>query len=140
LVKLNGAVDDPENTPVKMSFKSKPYHLDHPFHKKRILRLFTEFKAPETGNVTFTFNIYVDSILVYSRDHVSLGESFVWGESVWGDAIWGGRELIATRSKISASGHRVEVEISCDQLDVEDVIVYGFAFEFRPVRAKGARI
>lgn len=140
LVKLNGAVDDPEDTPVKMNFKSKPYHLDHPFHKKRILRLFTEFKAPETGNVTFTFNIYVDSILVYSRDHVSLGESFVWGESVWGEAIWGGRELIATRSKISASGHRVEVEISCDQLDVEDVIVYGFAFEFRPVRAKGARI
>ena len=140
IVKLNGAVNDPDNTPVKMNFKSKPYHLDHPFHKKRILRLFTEFKAPDTGDVEISFNIYVDSILVYTRKHVSFGESFLWGESVWGEAVWGGRELVATRSKISSSGHRVEVEIECVQLDVPDVVVYGFAFEFRPIRAKGERI
>lgn len=140
IVKLNGAAYDPENKPVVMTFKSKPYSLGYPFHKKRILRLYTEFKAPDNGDVELSFNIYVDSILVYARKHVSTGENFVWGESVWGEAIWGQRELIATRSKISASGHRVEVEVVNDQSYLDDVIVYGFAFEFRPIRAKGERI
>jgi hypothetical protein len=140
IVKLNGAVNDPDNKPVTMAFRSKPYSLGYPFHKKRILRLFTEFKSPENGEVELSFNIYVDSILVYSRNHASLGGDFIWGQSNWGEAIWGQRELMATRSKISQSGHRVEVEVVCDQLDIEDVIVYGFAFEFRPIRAKGERI
>jgi hypothetical protein len=140
IVKLNGAMNDPGNVPVFMRFRSKPYALGYPFHKKRILRLYTEFKAPDNGDIEVSFNIYVDSILVYSQKHVSLGESFVWGESNWGEAIWGQRELIATRSKVSASGHRVEVEIINDQLDIDEVIVYGFSFEYRPIRAKGDRI
>ena len=140
IVKLNGSgTMDPDNVPIVMRFKSKPYHLDYPFHKKRLLRLYTEFKAPANGNVVISFNIYVDSILVYSRDHISTGASFVWGESTWGDANWGQRELVTTRSKISQSGHRVEVAITCDQ-DIDEVIVYAFAFEFRPIRARGDRI
>lgn len=140
IVKLNGAVNDPGNVPVAMKYLSKPYHLDYPFHKKRFLRLYTEFKSPDNGDVEFTINIYVDSILVYSQPHASVAESFVWGESTWGEAIWGQRELIALRSKISTSGHRVRVEVLCNQLDIDDVQIYGFGFEYKPIRARGVRV
>jgi hypothetical protein len=53
--------------------------------------------------------------------------------------MWGWRNLVTSRMKISQSGHRVQVEVSNSQMDMPTTI-YGIAFEYRPIRAKGTRL
>ncbi len=64
-------------------------------------------------------------------------DSFIWGDE-WGK-MWGWRNLVTSRMKISQSGHRVQVEITNSQIDIPTTI-YGIAFEYRPIRAKGTRL
>jgi len=53
--------------------------------------------------------------------------------------VWGWADLVTARIRISASGHRVQLRVTNDQLDLPTSI-YGMAFEFRPKRAKGDRL
>lgn len=130
--------DSDDGNPIPMVVKTKQYNLDAPFHKKRIFRLYMSFRQPEQDTSIVTLRLYVDGTLENEIENSHVYENFVWGKSDWG-AIWGFRDQVTTRSRISAGGHRVQVEFINLQADVPTTI-YGLAFEYRPVRAKGMRL
>lgn len=137
IVQMNVGHSD-SGAPILMTARTKQFNLDYPFHKKRILRLYMSFKQPEQGTSLVSMRLYVDGTLENEIKHSQVYDNFVWGDSEWG-AIWGFRDQVTTRSAISASGHRVQVEFVNEQADVPTT-VYGLAFEYRPVRAKGMRL
>lgn len=137
IVQMNVGHSD-SGVPIPMVAKTKQFNLDYPFHKKRILRLYMNFRQPEQGTSVVTMRLYVDGTLENEIQHSKVYDNFVWGVSEWG-AIWGFRDQVTTRTAISASGHRVQVEFFNEQPDVPTT-VYGLAFEFRPIRAKGMRL
>src|SRR5690606_3197592 len=130
--------------PVRMNIMTKQYNLDYPYHKKRITRLFMTLWNPEERESEVTIRVFVDGFMEVELIETTLFDSFVWGDE-WGKR-WGSKNLITTRTKVSASGHRVQLEFINEERDEdgnpEDVecIIYGFAFEFRPSRAKGTRL
>lgn len=130
--------DSDDGNPIPMVVKTKQYNLDAPFHKKRIFRIYMSFRQPEQDTSIVTLRLYVDGTLENEIVNSHVYENFVWGKSNWG-AIWGFRDQVTTRSRISAGGHRVQVEFVNLQADVPTTI-YGLAFEHRPVRAKGERL
>jgi len=134
ILKMNTGYND-HNQPIEMRVRTKQFNLDHPFHKKNLLRLYIGFRQPEQGTSLLTLRLYVDDILRGEIIEAALYENFVWGESKWGD-IWGYRSTVTTRTRIYGSGHRVQVEFFNAQPD-DPTTIYGIAFEFRPKRAKG---
>lgn len=137
ILKMNEGHTDADGSFIPMKVKTKQYNLDYPFHKKRILRLYMSFKQPEQDTSIVSMKLFVDDTLENDIKQADVYNNFVWGET-WGE-IWGYKEQITTRSKVSASGHRVQIEFTNEQEDVP-TIIYGLAFEFRPVRAKGTRL
>ena len=129
-----GVGDSDSGAPIEMRVRSKQYNLNYPFHKKRITRMYMSFRQPEQETSEVTLRLHVDDSLEYEVHEAALFENFKWGEP-WG-GIWGFRSIVTTRTKVSASGHRIQMEIYNDQLDIPTT-VYGIAFEFRPIRAKG---
>lgn len=132
-----GVGDSDSGAPIEMRVRSKQYNLNYPFHKKRITRMYMSFRQPEQETSEVTLRLHVDDSLEYEVHEAALFENFKWGEP-WG-GIWGFRSLVTTRTKVSASGHRIQMEIFNDQLDIPTT-VYGIAFEFRPIRAKGSKL
>jgi hypothetical protein len=116
---------------------TKPYTLDYPFHKKRMTRLFVAFRQSDVDVCRIDSRIKVDDIAVLELTDATVYDSFIWGDK-WGE-MWGWRSLVTSRLKISQSGHRVQVEVSNAQMDMPTTI-YGIAFEYRPIRAKGTRL
>ena len=144
ILKFNDGYLQANGDPVRMDIMTKQYNLDYPYHKKRITRLFMTFWNPEEKESEVTVRVFVDGFMESEIVETTLFDSFVWGDE-WGGR-WGSRDLITTRTKISASGHRVQIEFINEERDEdgnpEDVecIIYGLAFEFRPSRAKGTRL
>jgi hypothetical protein len=137
ILQMNVGGSDADGSPIPMKIRTKQYNLDFPFHKKRILRLYMSFKQPEQETSIITMRLYVDDTMENEIVKADVYDNFIWGDD-WG-GIWGFRNQVTTRSKVSASGHRVQMEFENLQEDVPTVI-YGCAFEFRPVRAKGSRL
>lgn len=137
ILKMNVGNTDADGSAIPMRVKTKQYNLDFPFHKKRILRLYMSFKQPEQETSIITMKLFVDDTLENEIRKADIYTNFVWG-NFWGE-IWGFRNQITTRSKVSASGHRVQIEFENEQEDIPTTI-YGCAFEFRPIRAKGTRL
>ncbi len=131
-----GYRDGPEQA-IEMTVKTKAFNLEYPFHKKRMLRLYTCFRQADIDVCRIDARILVDDVALFDVQDATVYDSFVWGDP-WGEP-WGWRSLITTRAKISGSGHRVQVQFSNRQLDMPTTI-YGLAIEFRPIRAKGARL
>ena len=144
ILRLTDGYLQADGSPVKLDILTKQYNLDYPYHKKRITRLFMTLWNPEEAESEVTVRVFVDGFLESEIIETTLYDSFVWGDE-WG-ARWGSKSLITTRTKVSASGHRVQVEFINEEYDAlgnpEDVecIIYGLAFEFRPSRAKGTRL
>lgn len=138
ILKLNTGHRDGSDQGIAMKIVSKAYNLGMPFHKKRMTRLFTSFRQTETGDpCRIDARIKVDDVTLLELADATVYDSFEWGDT-WGET-WGWRNLITTRMRISGSGHRVQVELSNKQLNIPATI-YGWAFEFRPIRAKGERV
>lgn len=133
-----------DGSPVKMDILTKAYNLDYPYHKKRITRLFMTLFNPETVECQVTARVFVDGVLEAELIETTLYDSFIWGDE-WGKR-WGSTDLVTTRTKVSESGHRIQLEFINEERDKdgnpEDApcIIYGIAFEFRPSRAKGTRL
>ena len=133
-----------DGSPVKMDILTKAYNLDYPYHKKRITRLFMTLFNPETVESQVTVRVFVDGVLEAELIETTLYDSFIWGDE-WGKR-WGSVDLVTTRTKVSESGHRIQLEFINEERDEdgnpEDApcIIYGIAFEFRPSRAKGTRL
>lgn len=144
ILKFNDGYLQANGDPVRMDIMTKQYNLDYPYHKKRITRLFMTLWNPEEKESEVTIRVFVDGFMEVELIETTLFDSFVWGDE-WGKR-WGSKNLITTRTKVSASGHRVQLEFINEERDEdgnpEDVecIIYGFAFEFRPSRAKGTRL
>lgn len=144
ILKFNDGYLKANGDPVRMDIMTKQYNLDYPYHKKRITRLFMTLWNPEEKESEVTIRVFVDGFMEAELIETTLYDSFVWGDE-WGGR-WGSKSLITTRTKVSASGHRVQVEFINEERDEdgnpEDVecIIYGLAFEFRPSRAKGTRL
>jgi len=144
ILRLTDGYLQADGSPVKLDILTKQYNLDYPYHKKRITRLFMTLWNPEEAESEVTVRVFVDGFLESEIIETTLYDSFVWGDE-WGTR-WGSKSLITTRTKVSASGHRVQVEFINEEYDAlgnpEDVecIIYGLAFEFRPSRAKGTRL
>lgn len=140
IIQFNVGYKDYGNKAIEFVVKTKPFNLDYPFHKKRITRLYISFRQPpEQGDddPTITAKITVDNETQEFIQEKAISENFVWG-SEWG-RIWGYQELITSRIRVSESGHRVQMEFENKQLN-KSCTVYGCAFEFRPIRAKGRRL
>jgi hypothetical protein len=144
ILRFNDGYLQANGDPVRMDIMTKQYNLDYPYHKKRITRLFMTLWNPEEKESEVTVRVFVDGFMESEIIETTLFDSFVWGDE-WGSR-WGSKNLITTRTKISASGHRVQIEFINEERDEdgnpEDVecIIYGLAFEFRPSRAKGTRL
>ncbi len=137
ILKMNEGYRDYGDRPVLLKVATKPYNLDYPFHKKRMTRLFVSFRQSEVDVCRIDSRIKVDDVVLLELRDATVYDSFVWGDK-WGE-MWGWRNLVTTRMKISGSGHRVQVELSNTQIDMPTTI-YGIAFEYRPIRAKGTRL
>lgn len=133
-----------DGKPVKSVIRTKQYNLDYPYHKKRLTRLFMSLKNPMDVDAEITARIYVDDKMVTEILESTFADSFIWGDP-WGGR-WGTTSLVTTRSRVSESGHRIQVEIIHEQYDEEkapedaEFVLYGLAFEYRPSRAKGNRL
>lgn len=144
ILKFNDGYLQANGAPVRMDILSKAYNLDYPYHKKRITRLFMTLFNPETAESEVTVRVFVDGVLETELIETTLYDSFIWGDE-WGKR-WGSTNLVTTRTKVSESGHRVQLEFINEEKDEdgnpEDTpcIIYGIAFEFRPSRAKGTRL
>lgn len=137
IIKMGEGYRDYGDRPIRMLAATKPYTLDYPFHKKRMTRLFVAFRQSEEGICRVDSRIKVDDVAVLELTDATVYDSFIWGDE-WGK-MWGWRNLVTSRMKISQSGHRVQVEITNSQIDIPTTI-YGIAFEYRPIRAKGTRL
>ena len=137
VVRMGVGYSDYNGQPIEARVATKYFNLGYPFYKKRMTRLYAAFKKELTEAFQLSMTIVVDHKVEYQVDNQVLYEGFVWGDP-WGRP-WGAKDFITTRSKISASGHRVQVRFSNAQPDMP-MTVYGFAVEFRPIRAKGRRV
>ena len=134
---MNVGVDDYTGAAPEMNVLTKAYNLDHPYHKKKLFHLFIGFRQPIEGTSEITLKIKVDDVTAYEVFEKSVYDTFIWGD-MWGE-IWGWRSVITTRSRISGSGHRVQIQILNNQRGIPTTI-YGLALTFRPTRAKGERL
>lgn len=137
ILKMGEGYRDWAGQAIPAKIMTKAYNLDYPFHKKRMTRLFVSFRQSDVDVCRINARIKVDDVALLELQDATVYDSFVWGDK-WGE-MWGWRNLVTTRMKISGSGHRVQVELSNDQLDMPTTI-YGIAFEYRPIRAKGTRL
>lgn len=137
IFKMNTGTDDYTGAAPQMNVLTKSYNLDHPYHKKKLFHLFIGFRQPIEGTSEITLKIKVDDVTAYEVLEKSVYDTFIWGD-MWGE-IWGWRSVITTRSRISGSGHRVQIQILNNQRGIPTTI-YGLALTFRPTRAKGERL
>lgn len=138
IIRMNEGYSDYHGSPIRFEIYSKQYNLDFPFHNKRIFRLYVASRQPPTDEETMiTARLIVDGTEQYVVINQSIRPNFVWGDP-WG-GIWGWVDIVTSRLRVSASGHRVQLRIENDQSDLP-VTIYGMAFEFRPKRAKGDRL
>jgi len=116
--------------------KSKHYNLDYPFHIKKLKKFFLAAKQFDIEASSVDIKLLMDYQYL-DLSSVSLDESFSWGE-VWGNP-WGWSDLSTKEARVKAKGSRVQVEMSNDTID-EPVVIYGFAFEYKPKKAKGVKV
>lgn len=137
IVRFGEGYRDYDGSAITMSIKTKEYNLDQPFRPKRITRLYTTYLQPVSGDLQITTKVLVDNVSQFQAAGVDASTNFKWGDPWKG--VWGWNDLITTREKISQTGQRVQIEFTNDQLDMP-ATVYGFAFEFRVLNAKGTKI
>lgn len=129
---------DDDGEPYEARIATKFFNCGYPFYKKRFFRLYMAFRqSTEVDAFQLSSSIVVDYTTEFKVEKAIPYDGFRWGDP-WGKP-WGSRDYMATRSKISASGHRVQFRFWNDQPGVP-MTFYGAAIEFRPIRAKGERL
>lgn len=122
---------------IQFAVKTKQYNLDYPFHIKKLKRFFLAARQFGEEISSVNINIYLDYKTMFSISSLSLDESFTWGET-WGN-VWGWSDLITKETKLKGKGQRCQVELTNNAID-EPVVIYGLAFEFKPMRPKGVKM
>ena len=135
---------DPDTANYKaISYKVVPkaWNLDHPFHIKKIKKMFLAARQYELFDSSINIILYMDyqyyELTVLTLSSLSLDESFVWGKE-WG-LPWGWSDLITKEAKVRGKGLRVKVVMTNSERN-EPVTIYGLAFEFILKKPRGVKV
>ncbi|MEW6045009.1 MAG: hypothetical protein AB1609_00770 [Bacillota bacterium] len=127
--------------PIEMALKSRQHDLSLAdaslvFHVKQLFRVF--LAARQYGSETSSADITVtcDSKSV-SFPGVSLDQSLTWGEP-WGNT-WGWEDFTTREARCRLKGKRVQTLFENRNID-EPVTLYGYAFEYQVLRARGVKV